>query len=360
MDNNRFTKRLDFSGANGRKIVKLVAEISSNQSRFKVQSNLSPQMIERLTKSVLITSSGASTRIEGSMLSDQEVKELYSKQNIKKFKSRDEQEVVGYLELLYLVFESWKSIKFGENVIKQFHGILLGHSEKDTRHKGNYKFGSNRVEARDGDGNIVGIIFDPTPPNLVSLEMQSLVDYTIQELAEADFHPLIIIGNFIFEYLAIHPFQDGNGRSSRALTNLLMLQSGFGFMPYISHEKIIEENKIEYYKALNQSQKSWKTEEEDISSCMLFFLEVVKTQSINAVKLIENKENMELILTQKQLLVWDAISLSDRSLSRSEIEKITQINVETIRQTITKLIKLDKIIRLGMGNGTTYKKNPKA
>jgi Fic family protein len=355
MDTNRFNKRLDFTGVSNRKIIKLLSEIAVSQSRFKVQSNLSPQMIVRLSRSVLITSSGASTRIEGSLLSDNDVKELYGKHNIKKFKSRDEQEVAGYLELLKMVFESWKDMRFNENLIKQFHGILLGYSEKDVRHKGNYKFGSNRVEARNANGEIVGIIFDPTPPHLVPLEMQILLDYTIEELEKKEFHPLLIIGNFIFEYLAIHPFQDGNGRSSRVLTNLLMLQSEYIFVPYISHERIIENNKIEYYEALNKSQKTWKTENEDIFEWILFFLEVVKTQSENAVLLIENKENMELILTEKQLQVWEAISTSDHSLSRSEIVALTNLNVETIRQTITKLIKLNKIIKLGMGNGTTYK-----
>ena len=200
LSNQKFSGRFNWSPQVNQKIIKLLTEIDSHKASFRVQSNLSPQLINRLTRSVLITSSGASTRIEGSLMGDKEVKELFSKLKIQKFKSRDEQEVAGYLELLKTVFESWESIRLSESTIKHFHSLLLKYSDKDVRHKGTYKFGSNRVEARDPDGNLLGIIFDPTPPHLVPIEMQDLVEYTNSELTAGDYHPLLIIANFIFEY----------------------------------------------------------------------------------------------------------------------------------------------------------------
>jgi Fic family protein len=355
MQDPKFHHRFNFSPVVNARIIKLLTEIESQKTSFVVQSNLSPQLINRLIKSVIITSAAASTRIEGGLLEDKQVKDLFSKLKIQKFKSRDEQEVAGYLELLKVVFESWKTTTFSESMIKNFHNLLLKYSDKDDRHRGVYKFGSNRVEARDADGKLIGVLFDPTPPHLVQKEMQELVEYTQSELEKADFHPLLIIANFVFEYLTIHPFQDGNGRSSRVLTNFLMLKAGYTFTPFISHERIIEKNKEEYYQVLNTGQRTWKTEKEDISAWVLFFLNMVKIQGIEAVKLLENKEDMELILTENQLMVWQMLEQSDSPLSRSQIQKQIQIPLPTVRQALQKLIDLEKIQMLGQGAGTKYR-----
>jgi Fic family protein len=352
---NRFTTRLEFNGETTRKVINLLTEIDSLRSRFSVQSHLSPQLIDRLIRSVIITSSGASTRIEGSMLGDTEVKALFGKLGVQKFNTRDEQEVAGYLELLKIVFENFKDISFTESTIKHFHSLLLKYSSKDERHKGNYKFGSNRVEAHDSSGKLLGIIFDPTPPHLVEKELREVLEFTITELEKKDFNPLLIIANFVFEYLAIHPFQDGNGRSSRVLTNLLLLQNNYTFTPFISHERIIEKNKEEYYLVLNQSQRTWKTENEDISSWIIFFLTAIKVQVTEAVNLLEKKEDMEIILSEYQLAVWNTINNSTTSLSRSEIQKISNVNVETIKQALQKLQGMNKIQAIGEGRATRYR-----
>lgn len=133
MSNNRLTNRLNFDFKVSTKTLKLIAEIDSLNSRWQTQANLSPQMIDRLVQSVLITSTGSSTRIEGSRMDDKQVKDLYKKLNIKKFKTRDEQEVAGYLEVLKIVFENWEEMRFGESLIKQIHSLLLKYSSKDAR-----------------------------------------------------------------------------------------------------------------------------------------------------------------------------------------------------------------------------------
>ena len=185
--------------------------------------------------------------------------------------------------------------------------------------------------------------------------MEELIEYTQSELKKADFHPLLIIANFTFEYLTIHPFQDGNSRSSRVLTNFLMLKAIYTFTPFISHERTIGKNKEEYYQVLNTGQRTWKTDKEDISDWVLFFLNMVKIQCVGAVKLLENKEDMELILTENQLLVWQILEQSDSSLSRSQIQKQIQIPLPTVRQARQKLIDLEKIQMLGQGAGTKYR-----
>jgi Fic family protein len=354
MLDNRLTNRLDFDFKTSQKIIKLLTEIDRQNSRWQTQANLSPQIIDRLIQSVLITSTGASTRIEGSRMDDEQVKSLYKQLRIKKFKTRDEQEVAGYLEVLKIVFENWEELTFGEGLIKQLHTLLLKYSSKDERHKGSYKFQPNRVEARDQEGNLVQVIFNPTEPFLVPKEMQELCDWVITEFKKDELHPLLIIANFLFEYLAIHPFEDGNGRSSRLLTNFLMLKTGYEFTPYISHEKIVENNKIEYYQALNTTQQTWKAEKEDISPWVLFFLEVVKTQATNAIKLLDQDKRTEIYLSDKQRAVWEVLQNSD-VLSRLEIHEITGIPSTTVRQALLKLIDMDQIETLGEGKATKYR-----
>jgi Fic family protein len=314
---------------------------------------LGPQVLGRLKKSVLITSTGASTRIEGARLSDEDVKKLMRGISIQQFSDRDKQEVQGYYELLNNVFNSWDRLKFTESQIKHFHQELLKFVEKDTRHRGDYKKQENLVHMIDEAGHSVGILFDTTLAYLTPKEMQELVEWTQFAIDNQRFHPLLIIANFIVQFLQIHPFQDGNGRLSRILTNMLMLQVGYAYMPYASHEKIIEENKPEYYLALRQSQKTFKTDHETIVPWLEFFLDVTLHQSRKALGLFSD-ENVEKLLSPRQLEVWqymqDAIEVTPRELS----EKL-EIPRPTINQVLNKLLDLKKIERLGLGRGTRYK-----
>lgn len=348
----RFNKRFGFPREITHKIYGLISQIEELKGRWKAGTNLSPQVLGRLKKSVIVTSSGASTRIEGSKLSDEEVEKLLNGLKIQRLKTRDQQEVAGYAELLTNVFDAYGTIKLNEGTIKHFHKELLKFSEKDSRHRGNYKFGSNRVEAKDADGNIVGILFDPTPPHLIGKEMSELVQWTISELNKKEIHPLIIIGNFVFEFLSIHPFQDGNGRVSRILTNLLLLKSGYGYMPYISHEKLVEDNKNDYYLALNKSQRSWKTKNEDISTWLIFFLTILLEQTKRAINLL-GTESIEHLLSDKQLAVWNYIQ-THKKVTPKELQHQLKIPTPTISQILNKLLKIKKIERSGEGRAVQY------
>ena len=175
---HRFEKRLSLAPGPATQIYGQIATIDAVKGHWQLANRLSPQVVERLQTSVLVTSTGASTRIEGSRLSDEQVQALFRRHRITRFKTRDEQEVGGYLEVLQMVFEQWADIPFSESAILSMHSRMLGHSDKDARHKGAYKFGSNRVEARDRDGALVGVLFDPTPPHLVAKEIQELIDWT--------------------------------------------------------------------------------------------------------------------------------------------------------------------------------------
>ena len=349
--NERFNKRIDNVPA---EIWSKISQIDELKGQWIAGAQLSPQVLGRLKRSVLVTSTGASTRIEGARLSDEDVEKLMRGIDIQKFTDRDKQEVKGYFELLENVFDAWKSIKFSENAIKHFHKELLKYAKKDELHRGDYKKEENKVHMSDSAGNSIGVLFDTTAAFLAPKEMQELVEWTQQAIEEKKYHPLLIIGNFLVEFLQIHPFQDGNGRVSRVLTNLLLLKQGYLYMPYISHEKLVEDNKPDYYVALRKSQKTFKAEKEDITSWLDFFLNIFLKQSKMAIDLL-SKENIEKLLSVKQLAVWEYFQKVNEATT-GEIVDGTKIARPTAKQALDKLLRLKKIERIGLGRSARYRK----
>lgn len=334
-------------------ILTKIARIDELKGQWSIGANLNPYLLGRLKKSVLITSTGASTRIEGSKLADEDVEKLMAGMAIQKFADRDMQEVKGYFELLQNVFEAWEDINFSENTIKHFHQELLKYVEKDKFHKGKYKSKENRVEMVDSEGKRIGVLFDTTPAYLTPKQMQELVEWTENALKNKKIHPLLIIGNFLIEFLSIHPFEDGNGRLSRILTNFLLLKEGYSYMPYVSHEKLIEDQKPNYYMALRKTQKTFKTANEDLTFWLNFFLDTILVQSEQAINLI-SAENIEGILSKKQLTVWNYLQ-SVPEVTPREIADKTNIARTTVNKTIIKLMKLKKIERLGQARSIRYR-----
>jgi len=274
--------------------------------------------------------------------------------SMQKFADRDVQEVQGYYELLENVFTASTKIPFSESTIKHLHRELLKYVEKDALHRGEYKKCENKVEMIDGTGKSIGILFDTTPAWLTPKEMQELVEWTQEAIALRKIHPLLIIANFLVEFLNIHPFQDGNGRLSRVLTNLLMLQAGYVYMPYVSHEKLVEDNKADYYLALRKSQKTLKTDKPDVTPWLEFFLNIVLTQSQQAIELL-SKENIEKLLSPKQLAVWHYLE-TVREATPGDIAKNTTVARPTVSQALDTLLRLKKVERIGQGRTTRYRK----
>lgn len=333
-------------------IVAILGEIDGIRGEFKSGLRMSPQAITNLKKSTLITSAGASTRIEGAKLNDDEVEKIMRGLAVSKFADRDSQEVQGYLETLQNVFDSFQTLPLRESVITSLHNQLLKYSTKDDIHRGGYKKKENTVGVVGPDGKVAKIMFETTPAFLTAKEMQELVEWTDDALEKNHFHQLLIIANFIVEFLKIHPFEDGNGRLSRVLTNLLLLRSGYQFIQYVSHEQIIEHRKDEYYIALRKSQETFKTDHDTISPWLNFFLSVVREQATKALAYLQ-EEKIEDTLSPKQYEVWKYLSDAGEA-SPGEIIKVTGIVRGTVKQALDRLVELGKIKRVGLGRGTRY------
>lgn len=354
MSQNSFNKRIKIS----QEILGKIAKIDEFKGLWKGSLRISPQILGRLKSSVIITSSGSSTRIEGSKMSDAEVSRLLRGLKAKAPKNRDEQEVAGYADLLGRIFDNHHTLKLTENNILHFHSILLQFSAKDQSHLGKYKSADNAVVMKD-DQNREVVLFNPTKPYLVKPEMEAIVTWVNEEFSKNELHPVLIIANFIFEFLAIHPFLDGNGRLSRALTNLLLLRSDYTYVPYVSLDEIIEDRKEDYYLALRATQKNHKTDHEDISSWLNFLLDSLLVQIIKAKEII-NSEQPEKLLSERQGQIF-AVFTDDEALGVAEINKRLKGSVPqvTIKQALARLVALRLIERMGQGRGVRYVKHNK-
>lgn len=333
-------------------IVSLLGEIDGLRGECKSGLRSAPETIVRFRRSTIITSAGASTRIEGSRLSDREVEKILRSLSVSKFSDRDSQEVQGYLETLQNIFESFDALPLKESIIMSLHRQALKYSNKDTLHRGSYKKKENTVGILGKDGKVSRIIFETTRAYLTPKEMQELVEWTSEALEKNRFHPLLVMANFIVAFLKIHPFEDGNGRLSRLLTNLLLLRSGYQFSQYVSHEHIVERRKDEYYLALRTSQKTFKTSRKSIAPWLQFFLSVVKEQAAKALVLLQ-EEQTEDILSPKQYIVWKHLSDVGES-GPMKIVKKTGIALGTVRQALQRLVLLGRIKRIGRGRATRY------
>ncbi|MBI5413157.1 Fic family protein [Candidatus Peregrinibacteria bacterium] len=336
------------------RIVALLAEIDGIRGEFKSGLRMTPKAITNLRKSTLITSAGASTRIEGAKLTDEEVEKVMRGLAISKFADRDFQEVQGYLETLQNVFDGYQILPLRKSTIMSLHNELLKYSTKDDTHRGEYKKKENTVGVLGADGKVAKIIFETTPAYLAEKEMQELLDWTADALDKKRFHQLLIIANFIVEFLKIHLFEDGNGRLSRVITNLLLLRSGYQFVQYVSHEQIVEHRKDEYYIALRKSQETFLSNGDTISPWLNFFLSVVKEQAAKALSYLE-EEKVEDTLSPKQYEIWKHLSTVSEA-APNEIVKATSIALGTVRQALNRLVELGKVKRIGLGRATRYVK----
>lgn len=334
-------------------VLKLITRIDEFKGAWRAMGTLAPDRLSALRRVATIESIGSSTRIEGSKLSDREVERLLSNLVIQKFETRDEQEVAGYAELMDLVFGSWQDIPFNENHIKQLHQILLRHSKKDARHRGQYKTNSNSVAAFDENGMQIGIVFDTATPFDTPRLMKELIDWVNQEREKAQLHPLLVISVFTVVFLEIHPFQDGNGRLSRVLTTLLLLQTGYAHVPYSSLESVIELNKETYYLALRQTQGTIRSVAPNWQPWLVFFLRSLAEQVRRLEKKVEREKIVLAILPDLSLKIVEFAREHGRVTMADSI-KLTGSNRNTLKQHFRNLVQQGYLRVRGQGRGAWY------
>lgn len=346
-------QKLEFKGSVYHLIMLKLSLIDSFKGSWELLELKNSRHLKELRQIATIKSIGSSTRIEGAALTDIEVEDLLKSIKITKLTTREQQEVVGYYETLEIILENYTDIEFTERYIHQLHGILLKHSGKDQSHKGKYKSISNQVVVNYPDGS-QRTIFKTTDPSMTAKEMKELLIWVNERFDKSDMHPVLIIATFVYEFLSIHPYQDGNGRLSRLLTTLLLMRRGYDFTQYVSFENIIEEQKEDYYRVLMDGQKNRYKNTEKIDKWILFFLESLVTliNRLEAKYEIFNKLAKELNERQRSVLEF---------VKRQEIVRMSDLDEEfkdysrnTLKKDMIYLVNEGLLMKTGERKGTRY------
>lgn len=330
---------------------RLLGEIDEFKGHWRRVKELNADKLAELRRVTTIESAGSSTRIEGAELSDAEVAQVLQGLSIDSFRARDEAEVLGYSDLQTMIYEGLEAIDLTENHIKQLHAVLLGRTEKDERHRGEYKKIDNHVEATHPDGR-KEIVFHTESPFGTPLRTAELIAVTNAAFASAEVHPLVIVARFIVDFLAIHPFQDGNGRLSRALTTLLMLRCGYEYVPYSSLERVVEENKTRYYVSLRTSQLAMREHPDAFGEWLIFFLQALRTQKRQLEAKVDVERSM-LQLSDAQQKVLDAVTSNARMTAP---QLVTKLNIpgRTVRYHLDSLARQGLLEAHGQRRGRFY------
>lgn len=331
----------------------LIAKIDEFKGAWRALGTLAPERLSALRRVATIESIGSSTRIEGSKLTDREVEQLLANLEIKRFDTRDEQEVAGYAEVMDVVFSAWQDIPFTENYIKQLHQILLQHSDKDTWHRGQYKTNTNSVAAFNEHGEQIGIVFQTASPFDTPSLMTELVSWVNAQRESKLLHPLLVAAIFVVVFLEIHPFQDGNGRISRALTTLMLLQAGYAYVPYSSMESVIELNKEAYYLALRQTQGTIRTEAPNWQPWLVFFLRSLAEQVRRLEKKVEREKLVLASLPELSLQIVEFAREHGR-VTIGDVIKLTGASRNTLKAHFRNLVERGHLSQQGSGRGVWY------
>jgi Fic family protein len=344
MENRIYIFKLDLNW----QLISLISQIDRFDAAWTSIERREKQNLKQLKSIATVRSVGASTRIEGSRLTDEEVDELLKNIDVTKLEDRDSQEVVGYFEASDTISESWDDIQITEGDIKNLHNILLKYSTKDEWHKGSYKQHSNAVEARYPDGTSQ-VIFQTTEPGInTETAINKLIEWYNYE---DSIHPLVKCSVFNYVFLSIHPFQDGNGRLSRLLSSLLLLKNGYTWIQYISLEHEIESRKNEYYRVLRSCQVQQPNE--NISDWVNFFLDALKNiQSLLMQKLQFHGAEGEQLLLREKLVV--SFIQNHPGCKSGDIMKGLGMSRMIVIRLLSVLIDKNLIEKHGSGSGTHY------
>lgn len=329
------------------KLIQAISSLDRFDASWIAIEKREGKTLKQLKSIATVRSVGASTRIEGSAMSDEEVKVLIEKLAISKLEDRDSQEVAGYFEVLDLISEVYPDMEISEGTIKNLHNLMMKYSVRDEWHKGNYKQHNNAVEATRPDGS-KQVIFETTAPGFATEDaMRALIKWWHSDI---DTHPIVKCALFSYDFVSIHPFQDGNGRLSRLIATLLLLKNGYNWIQYVSFEHEIENRKSEYYQQLMQSQK--QRPREDVYSWVLFFLNCLNNISGQLMTKLSAQGTVA-SLGPKEKSIYLFIENHPGSQSGNIAEKLN-IGLPTVKKILTALVQQKLIVKHGAGAGTNY------
>lgn len=337
------------------KVIRNIGKIENFVGKWSSNVHERGEYLTECKYQTAIQNCASSLRISGTQakpLSDNDIKVLIETLTVNPLDNEKEQYLAGQWKAIQYLQENTPDV-LSEKTLCLLHNILFTHSKKDEPHRGIYKKVNNKIVATYQDGT-QRTIFKTTPPAQVPQEMKTLIQWAQEEYARNDTHRLLIIAIFVYEFLAIHPFHDGNGRIARLLTGALLKDSGFSFVQYESLERIIEERRRESYLVLLRCQKKRDAQEESLGIWIEFFLD-------NLVEVIDRLENRldrmsqnDVYLNKRQKDVLQMITHQGNVRVTDVVMHLETVSLPTVKRDLKYLFDNGIIDRIGKGKGTTY------
>ena len=338
-------------------VLKIIEEITLFQEKWQHSVDVKKDFYAELKTTTIITSAGSSTRIEGATLSDEEIKKKLVGLKIQKIRDRDEAEVAGYIDCKKYIFDFFSELTVSEHSIRSLHQMMMNYLAEDAlpfSQRGAYKNVPNSVARIDVHQNTQEVIFETTPPGpQTETALRELLEDYQNYIVDQNYSPLEVIAAFVVKFLAIHPFRDGNGRLSRLLTDLCLLQQGYQFCMYASHEKIIEASKAQYYVALRQAQADL-VGEPDINPWFFYFLKVLRSQTQVLQQYLTEPIKQAGSLTEKAAAVVELIK-QHREVTISFLERETGFKRVTLKSILARLKNDGVLVMEGERKASRYR-----
>lgn len=324
----------------------IIADLKSKEEFRKLQYS---ETFESLRKKAIVESVKGSNAIEGIVTTDSRIKDIVSGA---KPLTHAEMEISGYKDALNLIHTNYEDMEVDENIICMFHRMI----EEQTNHleAGRYKKTSNFIMEYGADGSR-RVRFKPISPKKVQENMEQMLLAFYEARQDSEISPLLLIPCFILDFLCIHPFNDGNGRVSRLLTVLLLYLSGYDIVKYISYEGQVNKYKYSYYEALEASSDSWHENNNDYVPVIINFLQILYRcfkdldDAFTDISLKKAKKSERV----ESILLGAIVPISKRDI----IEKVPDISVKTIELVLSKMMKDNKIKKIGSYKDARYVRN---
>ena len=327
-------------------ILSLVASIYRYQGKQELYLKQRPNELEKLIDIAKIQSTESSNEIEGIVTTSVRLKQLLEEKTTPR--NRNEQEIVGYRDVLDIIHENFDVIPISRNYILQMHKILYSHMNNPLA--GKTKNVQNYISATYPDGHSE-VLFTPLSPFETPGALDRICDEYNRVIGNSEVEPIIMIPIFIHDFLCIHPFNDGNGRMSRLLTTLLLYKNGFYVGRYISLEALIARDKVAYYESLNKAGMNWQNGNEDVVPFIKYFLKIV----LAAYKAFDDRFSIVENKLSAVEMVRKATSQKLGRFSKQDIRELCpSLSISSIEGSLRKLVEEGELRREGVGRSTKY------
>lgn len=327
-------------------ILSLVASIYRYQGKQELYLKQRPNELEKLIDIAKIQSTESSNKIEGIVTTSVRLKQLLEEKTTPR--NRNEQEIVGYRDVLDIIHENFDVIPISRNYILQMHKILYSHMNNPLA--GKIKNVQNYISATYPDGHSE-VLFIPLSPFETPGALDRICDEYNRVIGNSEVEPIIMIPIFIHDFLCIHPFNDGNGRLSRLLTTLLLYKNGFYVGRYISLESLIARDKAAYYEALNKAGVNWHDGNEDVVPFIKYLLRII----LAAYKAFDDRFSIvENKLSAVEMVRKATLQKLGRFTKQDIRELCPSLSISSIEGSLRKLVEEGELRREGVGRSTKY------